>query len=146
MAQESAVAERREAARREAVRGAVARVRGIEVEAMSRRGELTSLVQELKLRLQPRRHLVGLAVTVLATSGAVAAAVAIRRRRARREAGLLARSRRVREAVGRLIDQPERVAVTPTTTQRVLESAASAAAVFLINAALERLGRGLRSL
>jgi hypothetical protein len=48
--------------------------------------------------------------------------------------------------VGRLIDQPERVAVTPTTTQRVLESAASAAAVFLINAALERLGRGLRSL
>jgi hypothetical protein len=121
-------------------------VRAIEVEAMYRRGELTSLVQELKLRLQPRRHLVGLAVTVLATSGAVAAAVAIRRRRARREAGLLARSRRVREAVGRLIDQPERVAVTPTTTPRVLESAASAAAVFLINAALERLGRGLRSL
>ena len=146
MAQESAVAERREAARREAVRGAEPRVRAIEVEAMYRRGELTSLVQELKLRLQPRRHLVGLAVTVLATSGAVAAAVAIRRRRARREAGLLARSRRVREAVGRLIDQPERVAVTPTTTQRVLESAASAAAVCLINAALERLGRGLRSL
>lgn len=85
MAQESAVAERREAARREAVRGAEPRVRAIEVEAMYRRGELTSLVQELKLRLQPRRHLVGLAVTVLATSGAVAAAVAIRRRRARRE-------------------------------------------------------------
>jgi len=50
VAQESAVAERREAARREAVRGAEPRVRAIEVEAMYRRGELTSLVQELKLR------------------------------------------------------------------------------------------------
>jgi hypothetical protein len=48
--------------------------------------------------------------------------------------------------VGRLLDQPVRVAVPPTSSQRVLVSAASAAAVFLINAALERLGRGLRSL
>jgi hypothetical protein len=113
---------------------------------MYRRGELTGLVQELKLRLQPRRYLVGLAVTALAMGAATAGAVALRRRRVRREASLLARGRRIREAVGRLVDQPERVAVQPTTTQRVLESAASAAAVFLINHALERIGRGVRAL
>jgi hypothetical protein len=113
---------------------------------MYRRGELTGLVQELKLRLQPRRHIVGLAVTGLTMGAAVAGVIAMRRRRARREASLLARSRRIRDAVGRLIDQPERVAVTPTTTQRMIESAASAAAVYLINAALERLGRSVRSL
>jgi hypothetical protein len=78
--------------------------------------------------------------------GAIAMAVVLRRRRARREASFLARSRRLRAAVGRLMDQPERVAVQPTTTQRVLESAASAAAVYLINAALDRVGRGVRSL
>lgn len=141
MAQESALAERREAAA-----GTEPRVRAIEVEAMYRRGELTSLVQELKLRLQPRRHLVGMAVTVLVTTAAVAGMVAMRRRRARRAATLLARGRRIRDAVGRLVEQPERVAVQPTASQRVLESAASAAAVFLINAALERLGRSVRAL
>jgi hypothetical protein len=113
---------------------------------MYRRGELTGLVHELKLRLQPRRHLVGIAVTALAMGAATVAAVALRRRRARREASLFARSRRVRAALGRLVEQPERVAVQPTTTQRVLESAASAAAVYLINAALERIGRSVRSL
>jgi hypothetical protein len=121
-------------------------VRAIQAEATYRRGELTGLVQELKLRLRPERHLVGIAITALATGAAIAAAVALRRRRAQREASFLARSRRIRAAVGRLMEQPERVAVQPTTTQRVLESAASAAAVYLINAALERIGRGVRSL
>ena len=139
MAQESAVTEL-------PVAHEEPRVRAIEAEAMYRRGELTGLVQELKLRLQPRRHIVGLVVTGLTMGAAVAGVIAMRRRRARREASLLARSRRIRDAVGRLIDQPERVAVTPTTTQRMIESAASAAAVYLINAALERLGRSVRSL
>ena len=148
MAQESAVAEPRvaEPRRRAVVAHQEPRVRAIEAEATYRRGELTGLVQELKLRLQPRRHVVGLAITALTMGAAVAGVVAMRRRRARREASLLARSRRIRAAMGRLVEQPERVAVTPTPTQRVLESAASAAAVYLINAALARLGRGVRSL
>jgi len=148
VAQESAVADGRVTGPKLRVAAAHAEpsVRAIEAEATYRRGELTGLVQELKLRLQPRRHLVGIAVTTLAMGGAIAAAVVLRRRRARREASFLARSRRLRAAVGRLMDQPERVAVQPTTTQRVLESAASAAAVYLINAALDRVGRGVRSL
>ena len=148
MAQESTVAEPRivKPRPRAASVQEEPRVRAIEAEAVYRRGELTGLVQELRLRLQPRRHVVGLALTALTMGLAAAALVSVRRRRARREASLLSRGRRVREAVGRLIEQPERVAVTPTATQRVLESAASATAVFLINTALERLGRGVRSL
>ena len=148
MAQESTVAEPRvaPATRRVDAAQAEPRVRAIRAEAMYRRGELTGLVQELKLRLQPRRHVVGLVVTALAMGAATAGAVAMRRRRARREASLLVRSRRIREAMGRIVAQPERVAVQPTVTRRVLESAASAAAVYVINAALERIGRGIRAL
>ncbi len=151
MAQESAVAEPR-ADRPVARVGAPhvpaheePRVQAIEAEVMVRRGELTGLVEELKWRLRPERHLVGIAVTVVGMAAGVAAVVAMRRRRARREASLLARGRRIKAAVGRLVEHPERVAVQPTTGQRVLESAASAAAAYVINAALERLGRSFRS-
>jgi hypothetical protein len=50
----------------------------------------------------------------------------------------MARGGRLREALGRIVDRPERVAVEPTVTQRIIGSAGSAAAAFLIRAALER--------
>jgi hypothetical protein len=40
-----------------------------------------------------------------------------------------------------MIDRPERVAVEPTATQRIIGSAGSAAAAVLIKAALDRLIR-----
>jgi hypothetical protein len=40
-----------------------------------------------------------------------------------------------------MVDRPERVAVEPTATQRIIGSAGSAAAAFLIKAALERVTR-----
>jgi len=42
-----------------------------------------------------------------------------------------------------MIDRPERVAVQPSAVERLVGSAASAAAAFLVKAALERLGGSL---
>jgi hypothetical protein len=53
----------------------------------------------------------------------------------------VARGGRLREALGRMIDRPERVAVEPTATQRIIGSAGSALAAFVIKAVLEHLSR-----
>lgn len=122
--------------------------RPIEAEIMRRRGELTTLVAELNRRrheltdvgLQVRRHALGVAATVLAVGAVAAGSIALGVWRARRRNTLTARGGRLREAFGRMIDRPERVAVEPTVTQRIIGSAGSAAA-FLIKAALERVNR-----
>jgi hypothetical protein len=88
-----------------------------------------------------RRHPLGVAVAVLAMAATAAGAVALATRRARRRNTLIARRARLRRAMARMIDRPERVAVEPTITQRILASAGSAVAVFVIKAALERLAR-----
>lgn len=64
--------------------------------------------------------------------------------RARRRNAPMARAGRLREAVRRMIDRPERVAVEPTALQRIVGAAGSAAAAFLIRAALERLAESAR--
>lgn len=123
--------------------------RPIEAEIMRRRGELTTLVAELNRRrheltdvgLQLRRHALGVAATVLAVGAVAAGSIALGVWRARRRNTLTARSGRLREAFGRMIERPERVAVEPTVTQRIIGSAGSAAAAFLIKAALERVNR-----
>jgi len=123
--------------------------RAIEEEIVRRRGELGALVGELNLRrheltdvkLQVRRHALGVAVAVLATAATAAGAVALATRRARRRNTGIARRARLREAMARMIDRPERVAAEPTTAQRILASAGSAVAVFVIKAALERFAR-----
>jgi hypothetical protein len=61
--------------------------------------------------------------------------------RARRRDALTARTGHLREAFARMVDRPERVAAEPTATQRIIGSAGSAAAAFLIKAALERVSR-----
>lgn len=123
----------------------------LEAEIVRRRRELTTLVAELNqrrreltdVRLQIRRHAAGVLVTVFAAGAAAAGAVAYGIRRARRRETLLARSGRLRHALGRMIDRPERVAVQPSAVERLVGSAASAATVFLIKAVLERLGGSL---
>lgn len=126
--------------------------RPIEAEIVRRRDELTTLVAELNrrrheftdMRLQLRRHAAGVLITVLAASVAVAGSVAYARRRARRRNTLLASGGRLREEIGRMIDRPEGVAVPPGTIERMLGSAASAVAVFLVKSALENLGRSVQ--
>jgi hypothetical protein len=118
----------------------------LEAEIMRRRGELTSLVAELNRRtheltdvgLQMRRHALGFTGAVLAVTAVAAGSIALGMWRARRRNALMARGGRLREALGRIVDRPERVAVEPTVTQRIIGSAGSAAAAFLIRAALER--------
>lgn len=121
----------------------------IEAEIVRRRQELTTLVSQVRRRgreltdvkLQVRRHALGVAATLLAVGAAAAGSTALGVWRARRRNTLTARGGRLREALGRMIDRPERVAVEPTVTQRILGAAGSAAAAFLIKAALERASR-----
>jgi len=121
--------------------------RAIEEEIRRRRVEIGALAAELgrrrreltSPRLLLRRHAVG--VAVLAVGAAAAGSIVYRGRRGRRADTLVARGGRLREALGRMIDRPERVAVEPSATQRIIASAGSALAAFVIKAALERLSR-----
>ena len=121
--------------------------RVIEREIRGHRGELSTLVGELNrrrqeftnVRLQLRRHTLGIATSVLAGGLVLAGSVAYARWRARQYNTLAAKSGRLREAVGRMIDRPERVASEPTVGQRVLASAGSALAALLIKLVLERI-------
>jgi hypothetical protein len=120
--------------------------RGIEAEVDAVRSELTTLVAELDRRrhelfdvkLQLRRHVLPVVLTTLVGSAALAAAVALGVRRSRRRRTLPARGRRVSEAVGRLLDHPERVATEPTIVERIAATAGSTLAVYLVKLALDR--------
>ena len=121
----------------------------IEADIVRQRQELTMLVSQISRRgrelvdvkLQARRHVVGVAVTLLAVAASAAGSIALGVWRARQRNKLTARASRLREALGRMVDRPERVAVEPTVMQRILGAAGSAAAAFLIKAALERATR-----
>jgi hypothetical protein len=123
--------------------------RAIEEEIRRRRGEIGALAAELGRRRREltnprellRRHGAGVAVAVLAVGAVAAGSITYRAWRARGADTLVARGGRLREALGRMIDRPERVAVEPTATQRIIGSAGSALAAFVIKAALERLSR-----
>ena len=123
--------------------------RPIEADIVRQRAQLTTLVAELHRRgheltdvgLQLRRHALAVTATVLAVGAVAAGSIALGVWRARRRNTLTARGGRLREAVGRMIDRPERVAAEPTVMQRILGAAGSAAAAFLIKAILERINR-----
>jgi hypothetical protein len=120
--------------------------RGIEAEVDAVRNELTTLVAELDRRrhelfdvkLQLRRHVLPVVVTTIVGSAALAAAVALGVRRSRQRRTLPARGRRVSEAVGRLLDHPERVGTEPTIVERIAATAGSTVAVYLVKLALDR--------
>ena len=96
--------------------------RPIEADLARQRAQLTRLVTELYRRgheltdvgLQIRRHALAVAATFLAVGAIAAGSIALGVRRARRRNTLTARSGRLREAVGRAIDRPDRVAAEPT--------------------------------
>ena len=126
--------------------------RQIKADIVRRREELTTRLTQLKQRghdltdvgLQVRRHALGFATTFLAVGGVAAGSIALGVWRVRRRNTLIARGGRLREALGRMIDRPERVAAEPTVTQRIIGAAGSAAVAFLIKAALERVTRPRR--
>ena len=121
----------------------------IEAEIVRQREVLTTLVSQVSrrgreltdVRLQVRRHAVGVSATLLALAAAGAGSIALGVWRARRRNTLTARGSRLREALGRMVDRPERVAVEPTAMQRIIGAAGSAAAAFLVKAGLERATR-----
>jgi hypothetical protein len=114
------------------------------VEIDRRRHELTDV------RLQVRRHAVGVTVTDVALIAAVAGAVWLGMERRARQQGLLGRMARLRQAVGHMIDRPERVAAEPTVMGKILTAAGTAAVATLVKKGLDRAaqsvldGRGSR--
>lgn len=121
--------------------------RTLEAEVDEVRHELTALVAELDRRrhelfdvkLQVRRHAWPVALSVVAMAATAAGVMALRTRRARQARSLPGRSRRIGQALGRLVDQPERVAAEPTVPERIAAAAGSAAAVYLVKVVLDRL-------
>jgi hypothetical protein len=109
------------------------------------REELDGLLSELDrrrhdlldVRLQLRRHAVGAALTTLALVGTAAGAVWLSLWRQRRQRSPSARAGRLREAVARMSEHPDRVAAQPTVAGRILTAAASAAVASVVKKALE---------
>ncbi|MFT3917384.1 MAG: hypothetical protein QM704_25850 [Anaeromyxobacteraceae bacterium] len=126
--------------------GHVDPVRRAEEEVGSLRRELGALVGELDrrrrealdVRLQVQRHPVAVAiaagVVVVLLGGLVAVAV----RRRRRRATIPGKAREVRRAMARLLDRPDRVAMKPGVTEKVLAAAATAAAAALARRLVQR--------
>lgn len=110
------------------------------------RDDLDTLLSELDRRrhealdvpLQLRRHALGVALTALAVGGIVAGGVWLAVGRRRRRERPLAQAGRLRDALARMTAHPERVAVEPTLTSRLVAAVASAAVATLARKLLER--------
>ena len=115
-------------------------------EVAAARDGLDTLVAELDrrrhnvldVRLQLRRHALGVILTtaafVIAAAGFVWLDISRRRERER----VTSQAGRLRQAVSRMIDRPERVAAEPTIAGRIVAAAASAAVASLVKKLLER--------
>jgi hypothetical protein len=114
------------------------------------RGDLDSLLGELDRRrhealdvpLQLRRHGVGVALTVVALVATAAASVWLAGWRRRRRDRLGAQAGRLRQALARMTEHPERVAAEPSAPVKIATAAANAAVAALVKKVLER---GLQS-
>ena len=110
------------------------------------RQELDTLLAEadrrrhdvMDVRLQIRRHAPGAALTVIAVLGAIAPLLWFGTRHRRQRRGLTAKARRLRHAVSRMVDQPDRVAAEPTMAGKIALAAGNAAVAVLIKKLLER--------
>jgi hypothetical protein len=108
--------------------------RQLDSEIATIRGELSALVGEadrrrhelMDVRGQVKRHAVSVAIGAAAALGAGAALVWLGIERARRRDRLPARGGRLRQAVSRMVANPERVAVDQTIPARIFTAAASA--------------------
>lgn len=101
------------------------------------RGNLDGLIDELDhrrhelldVRLQLRRHAVAVIVGAVALAGLVAKEIALAVHRGRQRRTLRARLGRLRTAVARMIDDPDRVAKeSPNVGKKILAAGATAAA------------------
>ena len=102
-------------------------------------GELDRRRHELlDVRLQVRRHARGVTLTMVAFVVAAAGVVWLHGRRARRRQAVTAQAGRLRQAVSRMIDRPERVAAEPTFVGKIGAAVTSAAAASLVKKVLER--------
>jgi hypothetical protein len=123
-----------------------ATTRQLEGEIAVLREELSGLVAELDRRrhelldvkLQVQRHAGRLALTGVALVSAASGLVWLGKWRAQRRARVLSRAGRLREAVSRMIDKPERVAAEATIPGKILTAAATAAVATLVKKGLER--------
>jgi hypothetical protein len=123
--------------------------RQLEGDISALRDELGTLVAELDhrrhelvdVKLQLKRHagsaaLFGLAL-VLTAGGFVWLGIWRSRLRERP----LSKAYRLREAVSRMVDRPDRVATEPTVLARIVAGAATAAAATLVKKGIEQLAR-----
>ncbi len=120
--------------------------RQLEGEIALLRDELGGLVAELDrrrhelmdIKLQARRHVVGATLTGVGLLASAAGFVWLGAWHARRRRTIAARVGRLREAVSRMVDRPERVASEPGIAARILTAVASAAVATAIKKVLER--------
>lgn len=119
--------------------------RQIEGEISRLREELGALVGELDRRrhelldvkLQVKRHALAATLTGVSLVAAASGLVWLGIWHAQRRHGALSRAGRLREAVSRMVDRPERVAAEPTVPARIVAGVLTAAAATLIKKGLE---------
>jgi hypothetical protein len=122
------------------VERARARLDGLVAELERRRHELTDV------RLQLRKHAPLLVTVALGAAAAIGAAVFFNVRSRRKRRTLRGRLGRLREAFGRMIESPDRVAKrAPNLVKKVATAAASAAAAKVVKSVAERAVQGLKS-
>ena len=120
--------------------------RQLEGEIAMLRDELGGLVAELDRRrhelmdvkLQAKRHALGATLMGAGLLASAAGFVWLGAWRARRRRTTMARIGRVREAVSRMVERPERVAADPGIPAKILTAAATAAVATAMKKVLER--------
>lgn len=120
--------------------------RQLEGEIAVLRDELTGLVAELDRRrheltdfkLQARRHVVGVTLTGASLLASAAGFVWLSVWRRRRRSQATVRMGRLREAISRMVDRPDRVGAEPGIPAKILTAAANAAVAAAIKKVLER--------
>ena len=120
--------------------------RQLEGEIAMLRDELGGLVAELDRRrheltdvkLQAKRHALGATLTGVGLLASAAGFVWLGAWRARRRRTTMARIGRLREAVSRMVERPERVATEPGVPAKILTAAATAAVATVMKKVLER--------
>jgi hypothetical protein len=125
--------------------------RQLDAEIAKLREDLALLVAELDrrrhdlldVRTQVRRHARPVILTGVTLLGAASALVWLAVTRNRQQQSARARAGRLRDAVARMIDRPERVAAAPTVPARIFTAVATAA---LTTTAKRILDRGIQGL
>ena len=114
--------------------------RQLEGEIAMLRDELAGLVAELDqrrheltdIKLQARRHVAGVTLTGVGLVTSAAGFVWLAAWRARRRRTTMARMGRLREAVSRMADRPERVAAETGAPAKILTAAVNAAVAIAV--------------